>query len=227
MLQDSRTLISDGRFDQFYLHIFPIFGEWAYIIDAASYFTPPKMPDDAALLAGLHFHRNSETVRDVPFAEQVDRTPAIEALQRSGRINLPHPWFDVFVPDARMDEYMAEVFASITPEDLGADFPITIFPLKTGLCSRPMLRLPADPVAFLFDLMSTAPDPRTANEMVDRNRRLFARARNLGCKLYLIGATPLTAADWEEHFSPFWERFAAAKRRFDPNGILTPGPGIF
>jgi FAD/FMN-containing dehydrogenase len=33
--------------------------------------------------------------------------------------------------------------------------------------------------------------------------------------------------DWEAHFHPVWDRFLAAKRSFDPDGILAPGHAIF
>ena len=35
------------------------------------------------------------------------------------------------------------------------------------------------------------------------------------------------AAEWAAHFGDRWMDFQARKRRFDPNGILCPGPGIF
>ena len=38
-----------------------------------------------------------------------------------------------------------------------------------------------------------------------------------------IGAVPLGPAGWRAHFGAAWERFADAKRRYDPDGILTPG----
>jgi hypothetical protein len=37
----------------------------------------------------------------------------------------------------------------------------------------------------------------------------------------------MTSADWRQHFGTVWRDFERAKRRFDPNDILTPGAGIF
>jgi hypothetical protein len=38
----------------------------------------------------------------------------------------------------------------------------------------------------------------------------------------------LSAEQWHDHYGPAtWTRFAAAKRRFDPNNVLNPSVGIF
>jgi FAD/FMN-containing dehydrogenase len=49
-----------------------------------------------------------------------------------------------------------------------------------------------------------------------------------GGKVYPPFAPILSAAQWRDHYEPtVWTRFAAAKRRFDPNNVLNPGAGIF
>ncbi len=37
----------------------------------------------------------------------------------------------------------------------------------------------------------------------------------------------MTPGDWRQHFGPLHPFLAAAWRRYDPRGILTPGQGIF
>jgi FAD/FMN-containing dehydrogenase len=52
--------------------------------------------------------------------------------------------------------------------------------------------------------------------------------RTAGGKIYPPFAPILSHDEWQEHYSmDIWPRFAAAKRRFDPKNILTPGAGIF
>jgi FAD/FMN-containing dehydrogenase len=63
--------------------------------------------------------------------------------------------------------------------------------------------------------------------MVVANRSLFERCRGYGGTLYPIGAVPLTPADWRLHFGNEWQRLVAAKHRFDPDHVLTPGPGLW
>ena len=36
-----------------------------------------------------------------------------------------------------------------------------------------------------------------------------------------------THIDWVLHYFEQWPEFKRWKHRFDPDGILTPGPGIF
>jgi len=53
-------------------------------------------------------------------------------------------------------------------------------------------------------------------------------AMERGGKIYPPFSPILTAAQWREHFgATIWARFTAAKQRFDPNGVLNPGAGIF
>lgn len=63
--------------------------------------------------------------------------------------------------------------------------------------------------------------------MVASNRELFERARDLDSKHYTISAIPLSRQDWRRHFRPFWGNLVSAKHHFDPDNVLTPGPGIF
>ena len=90
-----------------------------------------------------------------------------------------------------------------------------------------MLRVPDEEVFFLFDILRTAPDPAVAGAMVASNRELFERGRDLGSKHYTISAIPLSRGDWRRHFQPVWGELESAKQTFDPDNVLTPGPGIF
>ena len=51
--------------------------------------------------------------------------------------------------------------------------------------------------------------------------------RALGGYEYPIGSIPMTPADWQQHIGPVFPFLAAARQRYDPGGILTPGQGIF
>jgi FAD/FMN-containing dehydrogenase len=226
MLDDERQLIADGRFDHVVGYVVPSPDGWVYFIEAASYYTPPAAPDNATLLAGLDFL--APVISDTTYFEFADRvSPQIDALQANGRLDLPHPWFDVFVPDSAIDAYAGPILATLTPDELGPDFPILFIPINTARITRPLLRMPDEPVAFLFDILSTAEDAPAAIGMLARNRVLFERARDLGSKKYVIAAIPFSRHDWQQHYHPLWGHLVSARRHFDPGGVLTPGPGIF
>ncbi len=63
--------------------------------------------------------------------------------------------------------------------------------------------------------------------MLADNRRLFGQNRELGGRHYPISAVELSRKDWRQHFEPHWELLQRGKHRYDPDDILTPGPGIF
>ena len=63
--------------------------------------------------------------------------------------------------------------------------------------------------------------------MLDRNYRLYKEAYALGGTRYPHGAAPFTKQDWQNHYGSVWPQFQAWKKKFDPSGILTPGPEIF
>jgi cytokinin dehydrogenase len=71
------------------------------------------------------------------------------------------------------------------------------------------------------------PDPDFVDEMLTRNRRLFERARDVGGTRYPIGAQVFTREDWVRQYGEAWAEFARRKKKYDPDNILTPGPGIF
>lgn len=58
------------------------------------------------------------------------------------------------------------------------------------------------------------------------NRTLFERAAALGGKRYPFESVPMTKHDWQKHYQPLWGAFVSSKRHLDPDGIVTPGPGI-
>ncbi len=85
-------------------------------------------------------------------------------------------------------------------------------------------------VAGSFALLKTAaPDTGAlpADTMITANHALYEQVRSLGGYQYPVGSIPTTPDDWRAHFGPLWPFLADAKRRYDPRGILTPGPGIF
>jgi cytokinin dehydrogenase len=229
MLHDERLLIADGRFDHMLGYVVPSpGGGWAMFIEATRDFTPPTEPENSELLAGLSFIPGAEQIVDLPyfaFAARVD--PVVEAVKAAGRFELPHPWFDIFIPDSEIDGFASSIFETLTPDELGPDWPILFFPLKSEKFTRPLLRIPDEEIFWLFDILSTAPDAAVAGAMVARNRMLFERARDLGSKHYIISAIPLSPQDWKRHYQPFWGEVVSAKHLFDPDNVLTPGPGIF
>lgn len=62
---------------------------------------------------------------------------------------------------------------------------------------------------------------------VEDDRAIAARVRAAGGTVYPVGALPLSAAEWREHFGEAFGPLAEAKARFDPGRVLTPGYEVF
>jgi len=49
----------------------------------------------------------------------------------------------------------------------------------------------------------------------------------MGTALYPVSAVPMSPEDWRRHFGSAFHRLDEAKRRFDPDHVLTPGYDVF
>lgn len=232
---DLRELLARGELDDLYNFGLPDgAGGWIYQMTSAKLFDPGSPPNDAHLFRDLSLPASAVTATDLPFltfALQVD--VVIDFFKQIGLWdNVQHPWFDVFLPDRSVEPYIDEVMSTLTPEDVGPTGFLLLFPHRRARFTRPLLRVPeGDEWVYLFDILTAAPvpgvDPAFETRMVARNRTLFEKARRVGGTRYPIGTLPFSRADWVQHYGDQWSRLVRLKHRFDPAGILTPGPGIF
>ena len=131
-----------------------------------------------------------------------------------------------------MESYVGEVLPSLTPEDIGPTGFVLLFALKRSQLKRPLFRVPSGGhYVWLFDILTSSaapgPDPAFVNKMLARNRTLFEKARAVGGTRYPIGSLEFSRQDWRIQYGEVYDDFRRAKRRFDPDSILSPGPGIF
>ncbi|WP_224244649.1 FAD-binding protein [Hyalangium gracile] len=225
LIQDELTAIRDGRFDYVLGVMFPgPDGKWEHLMHSASYLA---QPDDERMLAGLS-HQQSN-IKDVPYLEWVNSlSQQLGELKRLGQYVRPHPWCDLLVPSSRIASFVSDVLREVAPTEISRVFPLLLYPFNRQHITRPLFRVPDEDTFFLFDILRTvSPETRTAAQMVAHNRLLFELNRSWGGTHYAICAVGCSHEDWKRHFGSAWDAFAAAKRRYDPDGVLTPGPGIF
>ena len=230
---DQRLVQADGRFSfvEGEAELNPNGPGWLYYLEAGAYYDSVP-PDDQKLIGDLHYERGTQQISDLGYLAFLDRlASAVAYLESTGEWYDPHPWWNMFLPDSVTDAFVSGVMAGLTEADIGASGVILLYPLRRSVLQAPLLRVPDEPVIFLFSVLRTAaPDSGgalSAAEMISDNRALFAQARELGGYEYPIGSIPMMPSDWREHFGPEWPFLAAARRRYDPSGILTPGQGIF
>jgi FAD/FMN-containing dehydrogenase len=231
-LADQLALLRDGRFDYLEGQIVRRADDtgWRFLLEAAVFFTPPRTPDDAALLAGLRDQRAEAQLATQTYRDFIFRLdPTVAFLKSIDAWQLPHPWLTVFLPAERTAAYVSRMLATLTPADTGQG-PILLYPFSPAKLTRPLFRAPDAGAAFHLSVLRTAapPTPDVVAAMLDGNRALYDHAVAVGGTRYVIGAIPeFTARDWRRHFGATWDFLARAKQRFDPGRILTPGQGMF
>lgn len=201
---------------------------WRWMMEVGVYYSPPEVPDRDRLLAGLSDDRASAEVVDQTYLEWVHRVdPLVGILRDAGLWDQPKPWLSLFVPAERAEEFLADVSARLRPDQLGAGL-ATAFPFRTGTTRRPLFEVPRSPQAVQLTLLRFPFPGADIDEMLAQNRTFHDLAVGLGGKRYIIGAVPdLTTEDWRAHYGPHWGRLKLAKHWLDPDGVLTPGQGIF
>ena len=234
---DLRTLINRGELNECFNLWVPQFGETpGYQIQAVVYFDDNDPPNDARLMRGLSVPADQIPHRDFGYLEWVLSVDAQIDFLRSTFAwdDFVNPWFDVWLPERTVEQYVGEVMPTLTAADIGPFGFLLIFPLRRSALTRPFFRVPSGPGAnwvYLFDILTVAPgpgpNPAFAEAMLARNRRLFEKARRAGGTRYPIGALEFDRGDWARQYAERWDDLVERKHRFDPDNILTPGPGIF
>lgn len=229
MTTDLRRLAADGRFDYLLGIVTPNkAGRWEASIEAAVGSDRPGGARIARRDGRLRHRRAEETYEVRPLSGWIRRVDEpVGALEDQGLWRAPHPWLDLFVGDSALGRILPEVLGSSVSRGVGP-MRVLLYPLRRSRFRQGLLRLPEEENLVLLDVLSTAP-PVTAeaDAMVAANRRLFELNRDLGGTVYPISAVPLRPDDWQRQLGSRWDQLAAAKRRFDPDGVLAPGTGAF
>jgi cytokinin dehydrogenase len=209
-------------------------GQLVYQLNIAKFFDPASPPNDAQLLRGLSQPVTAAAVTDDSYLNYVLRTDVIiDFLQSIGLFDgVLHPWFDAWLPKEAVERYVGDVIPSLTAEDVGPTGFVLLFPQKRSKLTRRFFEVPNHTEwVFLFDILTAAaapgPDPAFQARMLARNRTLFDKARKVGGTRYPIGSIDFDRRDWKLQYGEDWQDFKRLKERFDPDNILTPGPGIF
>ncbi len=230
---DLRLLLERNEFDGlFNIWIPDGAGGYIYQLNAVCHYDAGDTPNDAELLRGLAYE-NVSTL-DATYLDTMLRVDGqIEYLRSLGLFDdMRHPWFDIFLPDETIEQYVGDVLPSLTPEDVGPFGFMLLLVLKRSKLKRPFFRVPGDTEwVYLFDILTSSatpnPDADYDARMVARNRALFEKGKAMGGYRYPIGTLDFDRSDWRHHYGREYRRFKHLKRRYDPRGILTPGPEIF
>ncbi|WP_198525051.1 FAD-binding protein [Kamptonema formosum] len=150
-LGDQRLLIAGDRFNFVEGQVVPSSsGGWEFVLQAVRFYTPPALPDNTRLLAGLSCIPGREEIEDKSYFEHANRLAEdVAALKSLGLWSCPHPWINLFVPGTAVERYVGDILSTLTPADTGGG-PVLLYPVKTERFKMPLFRAPGEPVVFLF-----------------------------------------------------------------------------
>jgi cytokinin dehydrogenase len=245
-IDDQRLLAAEKKFHCFKgIILSNPQGGWNYILEAASFWSPPNEPSHDALISALKYmqsrHQEAHSDDLIPGLKHIQsmnnvedksyfnfiNEPVVEILNSMNVWSTPHPWFDVFLPSSVVEDYAEKVLSSLPPSEMNDGF-IFLYPVDTQLCNMPLFRLPNEPIAFLFGILrNQIPQSATVAQILDSNRKFFEQSRDCGGYRYTIGSIPFAQTDWKQHFGDKWDTLVSFKKKYDPDNILTPGQGIF
>jgi cytokinin dehydrogenase len=227
LLVDFQTVLADERFN----YIQGIVSASAtkdrpkYILEGVSFYDETPPDNDTILSNLLVASRNIQTTEDTYF-RFCDRVSEKEAsLRERNRWNLPHPWFDMFIPASQAAAYIGTILSRLGCND-HPDFANLLYGFRKRALTRPLLRVPEEEVFFLFNVARTT-RPDQSSEAVAQNRQFYDEGCVKGGVCYPIGAIAMSRDDWKSHFGLQHELLLRSKVRYDPNRLLTPGPQMF
>jgi cytokinin dehydrogenase len=190
LISNQLRLLAEGRVDYLEGQVRPEENSegWRYSLEAAVYYTPPRQPEDQALLAGADWMPGGEEIEDLTYASFLARmAPGEEYLRSVGAWFHPHPWCNLLLSAESVRTVFAETMRDLTHADIGEGGLVLVYPIPTARLATPRLLRPQGELAFLFALLRSAPpdDPATLARMQHANRLLTERALRLGGTPYL------------------------------------------
>jgi FAD/FMN-containing dehydrogenase len=205
-------------------------GRWIFSINIGRFYGPGEEPEWTLVKERMYFQNKAEPVR-ASYFDYLNRESAKNTADAASRANVPRrePSLTCFIPFSAARSFITELFAD--PANMAglADFQLN--PFHVRLAQRPMFRFPDEDVAYMVWLYprNVPMEDRAAYERVlEINQRILERMRAVGGKSYPPYAPYATPEEWQEHYGPeMWPRLIAAKRKYDPNNILTPGISLF
>ncbi len=216
-LSDLTFLVQDGRFSEVDGNTRARQGSGpVFNLVCGAFYNAPHAPRESQLLEGLRFVSKSAAVMSYPeYCRRIRFTPP----------ELPQPWLHVCLPATKAMDYGSRVLD--TPAEFA--FSNLLFSVwRTNKIRRPLARVPAEEFAVRFQLQRRPPPTFTAVEsLLSVNRTLYDRAVDIGGTRLTTTAVVFSQEDWIRHYGSAWDAFRNAKGLFDPNGILTPGHGMF
>lgn len=182
------------------------------------------------LLGRLRFIEDTLFQVDLKYVDFLLRVKEAEKQAKANGIwDAPHPWLNLFVSKASIDEFDRFVFKKILKDGIGG--PMLVYPiLRSKWDERTSVVLPDGDIFYIVALLrftNLYEKSASVSDLVLQNHEIVQLCvRNgLNFKLYLPHYN--TEDGWKQHFGDRWSWFVEMKSRFDPMAILAPGQKVF
>ena len=172
--------------------------------------------NEAALLADLGFAHHLHT-EDLTFEAFIQ--PFAEVPHPVGEGN---PWIDIFLPATAAKGFMETAIERIPSFIDFRKTPIGSFCLNPRKTEMPLFPMPEAEFVTVFGMYPTIPKARLA-PVVHQLNTLTELAFELGAKRYMGSWLELEQQGWRHQFGEYWPKVNELKKKYDPQGILTPG----
>jgi FAD/FMN-containing dehydrogenase len=186
-------------------------------------FEPGAEPDDEKALSMMSPWRRALTqdVTQLEFARRME--PMFEAWRLSGYWEKPHPWMETTLPWDTAKEYIETILSNLPPGALGAGGHVLLWPAKTDTSDVPLFVHPGGEQVLGWGILGAVPEEKL-DDMLTQLDMASELSIAYGGKRYLSGFITFdTAERWAAHYGDRWPRLCAAKKRWDPDGILGSG----
>jgi cytokinin dehydrogenase len=235
LLGDLKTVMSDARFDYLESWCVPCpqgfkkvggqrqpFAQWFFPLHATIEMENGESPEAAAeKLAGLSFYKHVHT-EEGEIGEFFTRLDNLFALwKRGGFWDYTHPWMECVLPWQSTVTYISQVLANLPPQALIGGH-ILLWPARGKASHAPLFTKPEGEFLMGFGILPAVPYA-FVNEVLPRLNIASQASSVMGGKRYLSGWINFDHGAWKAHYGEQWDAVVAAKRKFDPKGILNPG----
>jgi len=193
-------------------------GGVGYYIEGGAFYDAPNDPDQQKLTAGLNFAKKTAAVMTY---EQYFRREEVCTLCTTP---LQKPFVYLCIPASRYVEYTSGILSSPTES---AFLVPRMSAWRRNAIKRPLTRVPDEEIIYRFQLSRVLPAGTDIGTMIALNRTLYERARSMGGYRMTSSAVAMSQNDWKQHYGSVWPTVEAAKAKFDPKNVLTPGHGMF
>jgi cytokinin dehydrogenase len=181
-----------------------------------------------AWLDGLRFASERPTTT-MPYWDYLDRrrdrvAATFAAIKRGVR----NAALAATLPDNSVKGILAHILS--TPAAYTGIWSLEVSAKPLARYTRPLLKTPDANLGFELRVQrrTTGPGSPDKETLLAATNTLLPRLQAAGGKIYPPYCPILSKQQWQVHYGPeTWQRFAAAKKQYDPNNVLTPGAGIF